>query len=294
MYSIASIADTALATWRFPWWTSSSLLLTLMLYARGFAAVHRQMPSRFTVRRLGFFLAGTAAIALALISPLEALDDTLLATHMVQHLLLLTIAPPLLLLGAPQVPLIRGIPPRLAKRTIGVIAKSHSCKRLFRFLMHPFSAFLLFSVAMLGWHLPGPFEYALRSDYWHALEHGCFLVAGMIFWYPIVRPWPAVEQWTRWAFVPYLMIADAENSVLAAFMVFSGRVIYPSYANAARINGIPALTDQLVAGAIMWLPGSMPFLIPAIVIVIRSLQPRTLAIPRSNAYVPGAGVIETH
>lgn len=291
MYSIASIADTALATWRFPWWTSGSLLLMVMLYARGFAGVHRQMPSRFPLRRLGFFLAGTAAIALALISPLEALDDKLLTIHMVQHLLLLIIAPPLLLLGAPQIPLIRGIPPKLAKQTISVIAKSHSCRRFFRFVTHPVSAFILFSVAMLGWHLPGPFECALRSNYLHALEHGCFLAAGMIFWYPVLHPWPAVEEWTPWAFVPYLLIADAENSLLAAFMVFSGRVIYPSYADVARINGIPAVTDQIVAGAIMWLPGSMPFLIPAIVIVIRALQPRTLAIPRSGHYVRGAGVI---
>ncbi|HEY1850188.1 MAG TPA: cytochrome c oxidase assembly protein [Candidatus Binataceae bacterium] len=294
MYPITSIADTALATWRFPWWTSGLLLLTVTLYARGFAGLHRQMPSRFPLRRLGFFLAGTAAIALALISPLEALDEALLTAHMVQHLLLLTIAPPLLLLGAPQIPMIRGIPPKLAKRTIGIIAKSHSCKGLFRFVTHPVSAFLLFSVAMLGWHLPGPFETALRSDYWHALEHGCFLSAGMIFWYPILRPWPAVEQWTRWAFVPYLLIADAENSVLAAFMVFSGRVIYSSYANQARIDGIPAITDQVVAGAVMWLPGSMPFLIPAIVIVIRALQPSTLATPRSGHYMHGVGVVDIH
>jgi cytochrome c oxidase assembly factor CtaG len=265
-----------------------------MLYARGFAGVNRQMPSRFPLRRLGFFLGGTAAIALALISPLDALDDKLLTTHMVQHLLLLTIAPPLLLLGAPQIPLIRGIPPRLAKRTIGVIAKSHSCKRFFRFVTHPVSAFLLFSVAMLGWHLPGPFEAALRSDYWHAIEHGCFLLAGMIYWYPILRPWPAVEEWTRWAFVPYLIVADAENSVLAAFMVFSGRVIYTPYANAARSDGIPAITDQIIAGAIMWLPGSMVFLVPAVVIVIRALQPGTLATPRTSHYLHGVGVVDIH
>jgi hypothetical protein len=176
-------------------------------------------------------------LAVALVSPLEALDDRLLITHMLQHLLLLMIAPPLLLLGAPQIPLIRALPPSIAKRTVGVIAKSRACRRCFSFVTHPASAFLLFSVAMLGWHLPGPFESALHSDYRHAAEHACFIVAGTLFWYPIVRPWPAIERWSRLAFVPYMLIADAENSMLAAFLVFSGRVLYPSYANLPRFGG---------------------------------------------------------
>lgn len=270
----------ALTAWRFPWWTSAFIVLTAALYLRGFARVHRQMPSRFTLRRLGFYLSGSAALAIALVSPLEALDDRLLITHMVQHLILLVIAPSLLLLGAPQIPLIRAIPPSIAKRTIGVIAKSRACRHFFAFVTHPMSTILIFSVAMLGWHLPVPFELALRSDYWHAAEHGCFIIAGILFWYPVIRPWPALEHWSRWAFVPYLLIADAENSMLAALMIFSGRLFYPTYAHAPRINGISAATDQIVAGAIMWAPGSILFLVPAVIIVIGALEPRTLARPR--------------
>jgi putative membrane protein len=279
--------DVALAEWRFPWWTGALLILMAWLYLRGFARMHRQMPTRFTLHRIGFYLSGIVALAVALVSPLEALDDRLLITHMLQHLLLLMIAPPLLLLGAPQIPLIRALPPSLAKRTVGVIAKSRACRRCLSLLTHPASAFLLFSVAMLGWHLPGPFESALHSDYRHAAEHACFIVAGTLFWYPIVRPWPAIERWSRLAFVPYLLIADVENSMLAAFFVFSSHVLYPSYANLPSVNQIPAITDQIVAGAIMWGPGSIVFLVPAIVIVIRALEPHTLAKPRG--YVPGAG-----
>jgi len=269
----------ALASWRMPWLTCAFILVTTALYLRGFARMHQQMPARFTTRRMGFYISGVAALAIALVSPLAALDDKLLVTHMMQHLLLLFIAPPLLLLGAPQIPLVRAIPPLIAKRTIGVIAKSRVCRRCFNLLTYPANAFLLFSVAMLGWHLPCPFQIALRSSYWHAIEHGCFVVTGMIFWYPIVRPWPMVERWSRWAFVPYLLMADAENSVLAAFMVFSGRVLYPFYAGLPRINGFPAITDQIVAGAIMWVPGSILFVIPAIVIVMRALAPHALARP---------------
>ena len=283
-----STIDLALAEWRFPWWTGALLILMAGLYLRGFARMHRQMPARFTLHRMGFYLAGIAALAVALVSPLEALDDHLLITHMLQHILLLMIAPPLLLLGAPQIPMIRALPPSIAKRSVGVVAKSRACRRCFSIVTHPASTFLLFSVAVLGWHLPGPFESALHSNYRHAAEHTCFIVAGTLFWYPIVRPWPAVERWSRLAFVPYLLIADAENTMLSAFLVFSGRVLYPSYANLPRLNQIPAITDQIVAGAIMWVPGSVVFLVPAIAIVMRALEPHTLAKPCGS--VPGVGL----
>lgn len=281
----------ALATWRFPWWTGVCVLTPAALYLRGFVRVHRQMPVRFPLRRLSFYLLGSAALALALLSPLEALDARLLITHMVQHLLLLMIAPPLLLLGAPQIPLVRAIPPTIAKWTIGVIAKSRGCRRFLDFVTHPLSAFLLFSVAMLGWHLPGPFELALRSDWWHVAEHGSFILAGILFWYPIVRPWPAAERWSSWALFPYLLLADAENSMLAAFMVFSGRLLYPSYANSLRIGGISAINDQIVAGAIMWVPGSILFLVPAIAIVIGALRPHSLTQPKAGRYAHAGLVV---
>jgi putative membrane protein len=275
--------DEALAAWHLPWWTCALLLVPTALYLRGFARMRRQMPARFTLRRRAFFISGVAALAIALVSPLAALDDRLLITHMMQHLLLILIAPPLLLIGAPQIPLVRAIPPFIAKRTIGVIARSRVCRRCANLLLHPASAFLLFSVAMLCWHLPAPFQIALRSGYWHATEHGCFIAAGMIFWYPIVQPWPAMQRWSRWAFVPYLLMADAENSLLAAFMVFSGRLLYPFYAGVPRISGIPPITDQIVAGAIMWVPGSVLFLVPAIVIVMQALEPQALARPREGS-----------
>jgi cytochrome c oxidase assembly factor CtaG len=274
---MSQLAEAALAAWRFPWWSCTLLVVGVVLYLRGFVRVHQQMPLRFPLRRLTFYLAGSATLAIALISPLEALDDRLLITHMLQHLLLLLIAPPLLLLGAPQVPLVRAIPPAIAKRTIGVIAKSRTCRRLLDGLTHPASALVLFTLVMLGWHLPRPFQLALRSNGWHITEHGCFIVAGTFFWYPIVRPWPAIERCSRWALVPYLLIADAENSVLGAFMVFTGRLLYPFYAEVPRVAGITAITDQIVAGAIMWVPASILLLVPAIAIVVRALQPGSLS-----------------
>jgi cytochrome c oxidase assembly factor CtaG len=269
------LADAALAAWRLPWWTALFLFLTAAFYLVGFRRVHRQMPIRFALTRLAFYLAGIGVLALALVSPLEALDDRLLLTHMVQHLLLLMIAPPLLLLSAPQIPMVRAIPPAIAKRTVGLVAKSRAARRVFAEVTHPVTGLVLFSLVMLVWHLPVPFQAALRSDDWHFLEHCCMVAAGLLFWYPIIQPWPAAHRWSL-TLVPYLLIADGANSVVAAFMIFSGRLLYPSYASLPRLGGISAIDDQIIAGAIMWVPGSIPFLLTAIAIVMGALEPQTL------------------
>jgi cytochrome c oxidase assembly factor CtaG len=283
---MGQFADAALAAWRFPWWTGLSLLLIAALYLRGFMRVHRQMPARFPLSGLALYSAGIVALAFALASPLAALDDRLLITHMVQHLVLLLIAPPLLLLGAPQIPIVRAITPALAKRTVGLVAKSRGGRRLFNGATHPVTGLVLFSTVMLGWHLPVPFQTALGSDDWHIVEHGCMITAGLLFWFPVIRPWPAAEQWSRWALVPYLLIADGVNSLLAGFMVFSGRVLYPSYASLPRLGGISVINDQVIAGAIMWVPGSILFSVTAIAIVINALRPHALTHPGIAHHAP--------
>jgi len=290
---VGQFADAALAVWRFPWWTGLSLLLAAALYLRGFTRLHDQMTARFPLSRLAHYLAGIAALALALASPLAALDDRLLTTHMVQHLLLLMVAPPLLLLGAPQIPIVRAIPPALAKKTVGLVAKSRACRRLFSAMTHPLTALALFSAVMMGWHLPWPFQAAVRSNDWHIVEHGCMIVAGLLFWYPVIRPWPARERWSWWALVAYLLIADGVNSLLAAFMVFSGRVLYPLYASLPRLGGISPIDDQISAGALMWVPGSSLFLITAIVIMLGALRPRTLTQPRAGRCAGDTGLVAT-
>jgi cytochrome c oxidase assembly factor CtaG len=112
------------------------------------------------------------------------------------------------------------------------------------------------------------------------------ITAGLLFWFPVIRPWPAAEQWSRWALVPYLLIADGVNSLLAGFMVFSGRVLYPSYASLPRLGGISVINDQVIAGAIMWVPGSILFSVTAIAIVINALRPHALTHPGIAHHAP--------
>jgi putative membrane protein len=133
----------------------------------------------------------------------------------------------------------------------------------------------------------------LGSDDWHIAEHGCMIAAGLLFWYPVIRPWPASERWSRWALVPYLLVADGANSVVAAFMVFSGRLLYPSYAGLPRLDGISAIDDQIIAGAIMWVPGSILFLVTAIATVIGALRPPALIQPAAARYAHDTRLVAT-
>ena len=126
------------------------------------------------------------------------------------------------------------------------------------------------------------FELALRSELWHAVEHICFLVTAFLFWWPVVQPWPSRARWSRWAMIPYLLLADLQNTALSAFLIFCDRVVYPTYATAPRIFGMSALEDQAAAGAIMWVPGSCAFLIPLTFISIRLMSPSRVAVGLSD------------
>ena len=191
----------------------ASLLLTAGVYLRGWLVLHRRDPRRWHGGRLAAFLGGLATIFLALASPIEPFASLLLQVHMVQHLLLMMVAPPLLWLGAPLFPLLRGLPrpdPHLLGRAPFPLRPFSA--RLFGRLTHPVAAWLLFIAATWVWHVPPFYDLALRSAGWHYLQHTCFLGAGLVFWYPVVRPYPARPRWSLWLLFPYLILADVQNT----------------------------------------------------------------------------------
>ena len=142
---------------------------------------------------------------------------------------------------------------------------------------------------MVGWHLPGPYQLALRSTAWHEVEHLCFFAGGLLFWWPVVQPWPTRAHWPAWSLPPYLLLGDLVNTVLAAFLAFSDRVLYPAYEAAPRLFGLSALADQALAGALMWVPGSLAFLVPAMAITWRLLSPRADRRARVSPPAPRRG-----
>jgi cytochrome c oxidase assembly factor CtaG len=239
------------------------------IYARGWRELHARVPARFAPWRLATFLCGVAALGVAIASPLEGYAERWLQAHMAQHMLLLVVAPPLLWLGFPQLPLLRGLPAWLRSR-VGSLQAAPPLQRLGATLSHPLAGWTALAAATWGWHLPAAFQLALRVEAWHAVEHACFLAAGLLFWWPVVQPWPSRARWPRWAMIPYLLLADLQNTALAALLTFSDRVLYPFY---AELGGPSALDDQTAAGVLMWVPMSLVYLIPAGVITLRLLSP---------------------
>src|SRR5262249_50339606 len=185
---------------------------------------------RWNAGHLAAFLGGLAAIYLALASPIEPFADLLLQVHMVQHLLLMMVAPPLLWMGAPMLPLLRGLPRPVRVYWAAPSLSAPLLRRLFSRLTQPVTALIVFSATTWVWHAPSVYDVGMRSRGWHYLEHVCFLGAALLFWYPIVRPYPAQPRWSPWLLLPVLLLADVSNTALAALLTFSDRLLYRYYA----------------------------------------------------------------
>jgi cytochrome c oxidase assembly factor CtaG/polyferredoxin len=284
------LSDAIAASWNIPLWATLSLLLTAIVYWRGWRVARLTRPAELPPWRAWCFFAGLAAIWLAIASPLDVLGNWLLLAHMAQHLVLMSVAPPLILLGAPTVPLLRGLPRSWMRDGLGPLFSSRSLHAIGRFLVHPATGWIAMNVAYLGWHVPAAYELALRSPGWHEVEHACFLVTSLLFWWTVLQPWPSRARWSRWAAVPYLVTADLANTALSAFLAFSTGVLYPTYAAAPRIFSLTAMQDQAAAGAFMWVVGSAIYLVPAIGITLSLLErrkPRHALVTIGGSPAPG-------
>jgi cytochrome c oxidase assembly factor CtaG/ferredoxin len=265
-------ANAVFSSWSIPIGPTVAILLACIVYLRGWIALQFRVPLRFPVWRLLSFVAGLGTVFLAIASPLDAFGGLLLQVHMVQHLLLMMVAPPLILGGAPYLPLLSGLPRRIAREVLGPFLIWRPFKRIGHFLLNPLVCWIAFAASNVLWHLPTFYELALNSPGWHQVEHLCFLVTGLLFWWHILLPWPARAAWPRWAMIPYLVLADLQNTALAAFLTFYDRVLYPTYEHAPRLWGSHPLDDQVIAGTIMWVPGSIIYLVPAAIIAIQFLS----------------------
>ena len=198
------VPQSFLTAWSLPLVPLIGLALTLLLYLRGWRAAYRTRPRELPAWRAASFVAGIAALWIAIASPIDAFDDYLLTAHMIQHFILMSIAPPLIVLGAPTVPLLRGLP-RSVRFMLRPLFRARWLRTFARFLIHPVVAWLLMNVAYLGWHVPAAFELTFQSENIHQLEHACFFLTSVAFWWVVFAPWPARRLWPRWTMIPYLL-----------------------------------------------------------------------------------------
>ena len=226
---------------------------------------------RWGWRRGIFFSLGMVALWTALQSPIDVFASWLLAAHMTQHFMLTMIAPPLLLLGWPMAPLLAGVPRWFSRDTLGPILAWSSAQKFARRVTHPVTGWLAMVLLTWTWHLPVLYQFALEVPAWHLVEHMCFLWAGILFWWYVVAPYPWRSPWPRIAVPLYLLTADVANTIVAAILAFASSAIYPWYESTAPTFGVSALTDQQQAAVIMWVPGQLVYLIPAVVILFNAL-----------------------
>jgi putative membrane protein len=233
--------------------------------------------------RVAAFVAGLGTIVLALESPLDGYADQLFWAHMTQHVLLLTVAPPLILLGRPWPRMWRALPLRWRTALGRTITRARWTAPV-RAVARPWPAWVLFNATIIGWHIPGAYDATLRSGSIHDLEHAMFFFSGLLFWARIVDPGPLRPRLAWPARIGYVVGAMVVGWMLAIALVLSPKALYPYYAALAHRPGqISALTDQQLAGGVMWVPGSLAYGLAIMIGFYRWLEPSTPAPARGPA-----------
>jgi cytochrome c oxidase assembly factor CtaG len=249
------------------------LIAAALVYLRGWRRLRNTQPALSSAWRTIAFVSGIALLWVAVASPLGALDHQFLTAHMAQHLLLMTVAAPLILLGEPVIALSRGLPRRLIQYALGRHAQSQPARCFGRRITHPVFCWFASTAVVIGWHIPSLFELGMRSAPWHKFEHVSFLAAGLLFWWPVIQPWPSAAIGSGWRMPMYLFLATLPCDALSAFLVFCSRVVYPHYKAAGHRFDFSPLGDQEYAGALMWVWVTFAYLAPAAGVAMHLLSP---------------------
>ena len=243
--------------------------LTLILVFTAIVYLREWIHSAIPAWRAASFLLGLFFTWVAAASPVATFDDRMLTAHMVQHLLLMTFAPPLIWLGEPVTLLLPVLPQALWRPPWHWVG---------RVLGQPAFCWLSAAAALVVWHVPALLRLGMQSQAWHLLEQASFFGTGLLFWWPVVQPWPSMARWPRWSMLLYLFLATLPCDVLSGLLVFSDRVAYPMYLHTHGMGGLSALEDQQCAAALMWTCVTVVFLVAGTVLSMQILSPRKEAI----------------
>ncbi len=230
------------------------------------------------------YLGGVLLLAIALMSPIDVLGGQLLTMHMVQHILLVMIIPPLLLLANPLPFLLWGMPKNVRMGTHRILSHKSRFRYYLRQATGPGLVWLVFVIIYWGWHDPNAYNLALQSPFVHDLEHLSFFLVSMLFWWHVIGAGPRIHRPIspigRFA---YVLTAIPPNMLAGLAIVFASGPIYTYYEAMPRIWGLSVMEDQKIGGVIMWVPGSMMYILAALILISRWLQEeeRKPALPQS-------------
>jgi putative membrane protein len=258
--------------WEPPVSLTLAFAFVAVVYMRGWFRLRPTSTDTIGVWHAAGFLLGLSLIWIAVASPLASSDMELLTVHMIQHLLLMSVAPALIWLGEPVRVLWGGLPPRVAQSMVAPAFQLWPIRRLGTLLGHPVVCWLAATATLVAWHVPSALTLGMQSPTWHAIEHTSFLAAGFLFWWPVIQPWPTSSTEPRWSIVVYLFLATLPCDILSGFLVFSERVAYPVYLSTPRHSSLSVLDDQQFAGALMWTAVTIIYLVAAMIVATRSLS----------------------
>ncbi len=230
--------------------------LLALLYVRGLRRWRGGRAESHRWWQTACFFLGLGTIVLALVSPLDRLTEHHFSMHMVQHLLLIAVGVPLLLVGAPTTPVLRGLPRWARRLAARPLAPHGRASIVWRALTQPLVALLLANATLIAWHLvPGWYDAAVRDDGIHALEHGTFIATALLFWWNVIDPRPLHAPLGYLGRMGYVLVNGTIQSVLATLITLADYTLYPVYEDVRLILPIGPRADQELGGLIMWIPG---------------------------------------
>lgn len=273
--------DGGAASWHWDWPVLAAIGLTGLLYGRGLIEVWRRAGADHGIglHQAAAFYVGLLALLTALVSPVDALGETQLSMHMIQHLLLMLAAAPLMAYGLSKTALAYALPKPVRMTTAARQPWRSRLSAAGRTITHPGLVWALHAIAVIGWHLPLIYQAAVRNDPIHILQHLSFFLTGLLFWWVFFHK--------RLGFVTgglYIFTTATYSGLIGAFLTLSNELAYPVYAGRINIWGYSALEDQQLAGVIMWVPPSIIYLTALLYTVyegMRQREPGQPAVPRA-------------
>lgn len=279
------VAPAHALAWSFEPWVLASLAIAWWWYGLGLRRIRREgVRVGLGTPQAMAFVAGMASLFIALVSPIDTVGAELFSVHMVQHLLLMMVAAPLLVSSTPVTAFLWAFPPVQRKR-IGRVWNALGLTRAVRFLTGPLVVWIAFSSAFVFWHIPASYQWALQSELVHTLEHLSFFVTALAFWTIVIEP----SGRRRIGYGPTLLFVATTavvNGLPGALMIFAPRPLYPAHAHGVAHWGLTLIQDQQLAGLIMWIPAGFVYLVAVCWLFLRWLQEEER---QARAAVSGTG-----
>ena len=237
----------------------------------GWRRLRRRGAGRFaTGWRLASYLTGLVVLILALLSPIDVLASQLFSLHMIQHLLLVMVAPPLLWLAGPFATGLWAMPRPLRLQVGGWFQHESRFREFLRLVTQPGLSWLLFVGTLFLWHDPNAYSLAQGNGWIHDLEHLTFFGTAMLFWWRVIGAGPHIHgRSSLLSRIGYVMGVVPANMLLGVTLSLAESPIYPYYLGVPRLYGISVMDDQMIAGLIMWIPGTMMYIAAALILVAR-------------------------